>query len=195
MRIPDDFLYYLSAHEDCSEQLLFRARNLSAEDLEVSTDAEVMRIKKMVHSVLTEVHRMEAFVRLRPLGSCVLYGYLKPRHRIGEIICDFFARRNPQTIVVLGNGRESWISFRYGGKIIRKRGAKMTETLEQLKSFFNCSEEGLDVKGIWQAYYDSQYRPCHRNTKSFHQRMPRRDQEAAGLRMVQTKGEVTLDDF
>ncbi|HOV52156.1 MAG TPA: DUF4130 domain-containing protein [Methanothrix sp.] len=195
MRIPDDFLHYLSAHEDCSEQLLFRARNLSAEDLEVSTDAEVMRIKKMVHSVLTEVHRMEAFVRLRPLGPCVLYGYLKPRHRIGEIICDFFARRNPQTIVVLGNGHESWISFNYGGKTLRKRGAKMAETLEELKSFFNCSEEGRDVKDIWQAYYDSQYRPCHKSTKSYHTRMPRRDQKAAGLRMVQNKSIVTLDDF
>jgi len=195
MRIPDDFLHYLSAHEDCSEQLLFRARNLSAEDLEVSTDAEVMRIKKMVHSVLTEVHRMEAFVRLRPLGPCVLYGYLKPRHRIGEIICDFFARRNPQTIVVLGNGHESWISFNYAGEILRKRGAKMAETLEQFKSSFNCSEEGRDVKDIWQAYYDSQYSPCHKSAKSSHKRMPRRDQKAAGLRMVQNKSIVTLDDF
>lgn len=195
MRIPDDFLYYLSAHEDCSERLLLRAKDLSAEDLEVSTDAEIMHIRKMVHAVLTEVHRMEAFVRLRPLGSHVLYGYLKPRHKIGDIICDFFARRNPQTIVVLGNGHESWISLHHGGKILRKRGTKMTETLEQLKSFFNCSEEDRDVKGIWQAYYDSQYRPCHKSAKSFHQRMPRRDQKAAGLRMVQNNSVVTLDDF
>ena len=43
---------------------------------------------------------------------------------------------------------------------------------------------------LWQVYYDSQYCPERKNLAAFHSRMPRRDQEAAGLRLVQNKKEV-----
>ena len=115
MKIPEDFIYYLSLHEDCNERLLARAEDLTAGDVEVSQHLEVARIKKMVYAVMGEVHRMKAFVRLSFLGTSVLYGFFKPRHKIGEQICDHFARRNAGIIVVLGNGSESWISlFREG---------------------------------------------------------------------------------
>ena len=115
MKIPEDFIYYLSLHEDCNERLLARAEELTAGDVEVSQHLEVARIKKMVYAVMGEMHRMKAFVRLSFLGTSVLYGFFKPRHKIGEHICDHFARRNAGIIVVLGNGRESWISiFREG---------------------------------------------------------------------------------
>ena len=64
MKIPDNFLYYLSLHEDCNERLLARAEDLTAGDVEVSQHPEVARIKKMVYAVMGEVHRMKAFVRL-----------------------------------------------------------------------------------------------------------------------------------
>ena len=53
----------------------------------------------------------------------------------------------------------------------------------------------LNVDDLWQVYYDSQYCPERKNLAVFHSRMPRRDQEAAGLRLVQNKKEVTLEDF
>ena len=68
MKIPDNFLYYLSLHEDCNERLLARAKNLRAEEVEVSLHPEVVRIKKMVYAVLGEAHRMKAFVRLSAPG-------------------------------------------------------------------------------------------------------------------------------
>jgi len=195
LRVPENFLFYLSAHEDCSERLLLWARGFLAEDLEVSHDAEVMRLRKMVSSVQGEVHRMKAFVRLKALGPCVLYGYLKPRHKIGAYVCDHFARRNPKVIIVLGNGSESWISLCSDGKILRDHGGGIAEALEQLRSNLPCFDEGRDVGNIWRIYYDSQYCPKRKNMAAFRCRMPRRDLEAAGLRPVQNKNGVTLDDF
>jgi hypothetical protein len=152
-----------------------------------------------------EVYRMKAFVRLKPLGSNVLYGYLKPRHRIGEHVCDHFAQRTPGIIAVLGNGSESWVSLFREGRIMRDHGRGMNETLERLSSALDCPADGLDVGNpdagdlkvddLWQVYYDSQYCPERKNLAIFRQRMPRRDQDAAGLRLVQNKREVTLDDF
>ena len=195
MKIPDNFLYYLSLHEDCNERLLARAEDLTAGDVEVSQHLEVARIKRMVYAVMAESHRMKAFVRLSFLGTSVLYGFFKPRHKIGEHICDHFARRNAGIIVVLGNGSESWISIFWEGRIWRDRCQGLSETLERLKSALHCTEDESNVESLWQVYYDSQYCPERKNLAAFRRHMPRRDQEAAGLRLVQNKKNVTLDNF
>ncbi len=205
MRVPEDYHYYLSRHQDCNERLLARAGSFTPKDLEISTDPEALRLRKMVSAVMGEVHRMLAFVRLKPLGSQVLYGYLKPRHRIGGHVCDHFARRTPGIIAVLGNGSKSWISLCREGRIMRDHGRGIAETLERLSSALGLPENGpdagnpdmgdLNVDDLWQVYYDSQYCPEKKNLAAFRQRMPRRDQNAAGLRLVQNKKEVTLEDF
>ena len=195
MKIPENFHYYLSLHEDCNERLLARAEHLRAEEVEVSLRPEVARIKKMVYAVLGEAHRMKAFVRLSSQGNCVLYGFFKPRHKIGEHICDHFAHRNAGIIIVLGNGRESWISLFREGRIWREHGQGLSESLEALKSALHCTEEESNVEALWQVYYDSQYCPERKNLAAFRRHMPRRDQEAAGLRLVQNKKNATLEDF
>lgn len=195
MKIPEDFIYYLSLHEDCNERLLARAEGLTAGDVEVSQHLEVARIKKMVYAVMGEVHRMKAFVRLSSLGTSVLYGFFKPRRKIGEHICDHFARRNAGIIVVLGNGRESWISIFREGRVRWDHGQELSKSLERLKSALHCGEDGYNVEDLWQVYYDSQYCPERKNLAAFRRHMPRRDQEAAGLRLVQNKKNATLEDF
>ncbi len=211
LRVPDSFCYYLSMHEYCTERLLARAKELQPMEVEISTEMEAVRIKRMVYAVMAESHRMKAFVRLAPLGSAVLYGFMKPRHRIGEHICDSFARRNEKTIIVLGNGSESWIALYRDGRIWRDRGGGMAETLEKLKAMMQCCQEGpgeekaaacdcncmghSGVEDLWQIYYDSQYCSERKNLAAFKRNMPRRDQEAAGLRLVQNRRNATLDDF
>jgi hypothetical protein len=155
LKIPKNFLYYLSLHEDCNERLLVRAGHLTAEEVEVSLYQEDDRIKKMVYGVLGEAHRMKAFVRLSFLDTSVLYGFFKPRHKIGDHICDHFARRNAGIVVVLGNGRASWISLYREGSIWREHGQGLSETLDGLRSALHCSEDGPNVEGLWQTYYDS----------------------------------------
>jgi hypothetical protein len=114
--------------------------------------------------------------------------------------CDHFASRNAGIIVVLGNGSDSWISLCREGRIWRNHSGGMAETLLKLKDSLHGSEgetdlRNLDVEGFWQVYYDSQYCPERRNPAAFRRQMPRRDQEAAGLRLVQNKKNVTLDNF
>ena len=89
MHVPKKFLHYLEMHKDRNTSIMNKARSLSYEELDVSTDMENIRIKKMVNSVLAEIHLMRGFVRLKPMGERVLYGFLKPQHDIGEIVCYF----------------------------------------------------------------------------------------------------------
>ncbi len=227
MRVPDDYCRYLPMHEKSSVRLLARAERFTARELELSADPEAVRLKKMVYAVMGEVHRMKAFIRLKPLGDRVLCGYMKPRHRIGEHISEHFARRNPGVVVVLGNGSESWTAFFRQGRMMRDHGSGLNETLDRLRVAMKITEKekradtkdpdtedadiqdadagdsdqegpdatGPDVDDIWQTYYDSQYCPQRKNLQAFRQRMPARDQQSAGLRLVQKKKEMTLQDF
>ena len=203
MRAGRNFLFYLHFHRNCSERLLVRAGQVEPADLETSIEREHIRMRKMADEVMGEVHRMKAFVRLNPLGPFILYGFLKPRHRIGEYVCEHFARRNAGIIVVLGNGRESWICLCRGGGIWRERGNGLAESLVGLKSALQRDNgpqneigwNDLDVDRLWQTYYDSQNCPERENLTAFQRHMPRRDQEAAGLRLVNKKKEASLEDF
>ncbi len=200
MRTPKNFLFYLSAHEGCTKRLLVRAKDLTADDIEISADTDIVRIRKMVNSVRMEIHRMKGFVRLNPLGEQVLYGYLRPRHRIGDHIAEHLARRNPGTIVVLGNPNESWVSLFIDGKIINRHEGEISRTLEEIKSAANCpslSREASEksIEEVWEAYYASQHCPERRNISAFHRRMPRKALDSAGLRLEKNKNGTTLDDF
>ena len=160
-------------------------------------------MRKMADEVMGEAHRMKAFVRLSSSGPFVLYGFLKPRHRIGEHICEHFARRNTGIIVVLGNGRESWICLCRDGRIWQKHGRGLEESLKRFKSVMHIDndrqneigQDDLDVDRLWGIFYDSQFCPERENLAEFHRHMPRRDQEAAGLRLVNKRKEVSLEDF
>jgi len=199
LRVPDNFLYYLSMHRQSGQRLMALAKALGPEEIDAGLQPKKARIRKMVFEVMGEVHRMKAFVRLEPLGGQVLYGFLQPRHRIGEHICDHFARRNEGIIVVLGSGNESWVALCLEGKVYRDRGQGLYETVERLKRLLPDSEDGEgmegDVEGLWQVYYDSQYCQQRKSIEAFKRNMPRRDLESAGLRLVQGRREMTLDDF
>ncbi len=197
LNVPENFLFCLSAHESCTEKLLAEAKGLTAEDLEISPDPKIARMRKMVYSVRMEIHRMKGFIRLRPLGAYVLYGYLKPRHKIGGYVAESFARRSPGVIVVLGHSSESWIAILLDDKIISQHGGSLARSLEEIKSALNRSDDPNreDVAAIWETYYASQYCPKRRNIAAFHRRMPKEALASAGLKLERNKNGATLDDF
>jgi hypothetical protein len=195
LRVPENLLYYLTMHESCSEPQLCRAEKLTAEDVELSLDPEDVCIRKMIRSVLAEIYRMRAFVRLKPLDSQVLYGYMKPRHKTGGDICRFFAQRSPFTIIVLGNSLESWISLCAGGRVLQGNSGSLEQTLEEISGVLGGVKKDRDPEEVWKVYYSSQYSPERRNIKAFHRRMPRDSLDRAGLKLEQNVNGLTLSDF
>jgi hypothetical protein len=182
-------------HESCTEPQLCRAKKLTTEDVELSLDPQAVGIRKMVRSVLAEIYRMRAFVRLKPLDDRVLYGYLKPRHKTGGDICRFFARRSPFTVIVLGDSLESWISLCAGGRILQGNSGSLERTLEEISSVSGRVEKDRDLEEVWKVYYSSQYSPERRHIKAFHRRMPRSALDRAGLELEQNVNGLTLSDF
>jgi len=171
------------------------AEDLTPLELEVSCDPEMMLLRQMVHSVTCETHKMKAFVRLKPLDSYALYGYLKPKHKIGEYVCDHFARRNPGTLIMLGNSSKSWISLYSGGKIKHDQSDALPQILERLRSEVEGRDESGSAENIWKAYYASQYSSERRNMALFQNRMPKKYLKSAGVGLERNQCDASLDDF
>jgi hypothetical protein len=199
LRIPRNFIFYLSAHERCTEKLLFRAKMRTAEELDVSSDPDAIRIRRMVGSVQREINRMKGLIRLKSLGPHILYGYLKPRHRIGGYVCDLLAKRSDDTIIILGNIQESWVSLCRNGRIMRCSGKGLSRTLDDISSELSIHKDEVgaceNLEDIWKVYYKSQYCPERRNISAFHRRIPKKVLYSAGLEAERNKNGVTLESF
>ncbi len=192
--VPNEFLQYLKLHKDCSPSLMNKASGLCSQQLDVSTDLEHIRIRKMVNSVLTEIHLMRAFVRLSPIGEKVLYGYIKPKHDIVPRVGYFLSRRFPNTIIILGNNTRSWISINNNGKTTRSKGGPLSETVERVKDQMADNKEA-DTEDLWKTYYWSQYIDDRRNVKYHKKNMPKKHMDATGIKVARNQNKITLDDF
>ena len=194
MTFQTNYIEILKLHDKCNKTLLNEVNSLSSRDIEFTTDPFRIRIRKMVNSVLAETHMMKAFVRLKPHGEKVLYGYMRPQHDIWKMTATFFAKRFPGTIVVLGNNKMSWVSFYDGEEVRHSNGPSLTLTLEAFKAPQNgVANSSVDM--LWNTYYWSQYRPEAKNTPYFKHNMPDRYVSEAGIRADTDSGGTTLDDF
>lgn len=197
MRTPDDFMEHLAAHKNIDDRLIDRAKKLTPPEIETSTDPKIVRIRRMVYSVQGEIHRMRGFVRLAPRGRKVLYGRMSPDHDIGFEVADFFAKRFPGTIIVLGDETRSWTSLWIEVGFIRSRGQGMTRTLEELSRLMDVGsdEEDADVSDIWEIYYKSQDQPRKDGKRPFGGRISKRSIKSAGMETERGRGNKGLGDF
>ena len=199
MRTPDDFIELLAAHKNCDDRLIERARKLSPLEMETSTDPKIIRIRKMIYSVQGEIHRMRGFVRLEPRGRKVLYGRMSPDHDIGFEVADFFAKRFPGTIIVLGDETRSWSSLRTEGGFLRTRGDGVTKSLEELGSLMNIETDEddaeADVSDLWEIYYKSQDQPREDGRRPFGGRISKKALMSAGMETERGRGNKRLGEF
>ena len=56
-------------------------------------------------------------------------------------------------------------------------------------------DNGLEIDRIWEVYYSCQFCQDRKNPKVFAMRMPKKALASADLRVEETAGITTLDDF
>lgn len=142
-----ELLRRLAAHRDSNDRLMARARTLSPQEVESSTDLQVLRIRRMALAVRGEIHRMRGFVRLQALGDRVLWGRISPHHEIGFEVADFFARRFPGKMIVLGDGRRSWSSLYSDGALLHEVGGGLSSTLAEISRIMDLRFERGEGEG------------------------------------------------
>jgi hypothetical protein len=206
MRTPEDFVELLAAHIDSDDRLIEYAKSLTPLEVETSTDPKVLRIRRMIYAVQGEIHRMRGFVRLEPFGRRVLWGRMSPDHEVGFEVADFFAKRFPGTIIVLGDEKKSWSSLRTESGFLHSRGDGVASALEELGRLMGVEvgegeeedeedEAVADVTDLWEVYYRSQDEPRKDGRWPFGGRISRRSLKSAGMETERGRGNKRLGDF
>jgi probable DNA metabolism protein len=197
MKTPENFMEYLAAHRDCNEEILDYARMLTNEDIETGTEPKTAKIRKMVSSVRTEIHRMRGFIRLVPLADNISYGFMEPDHDIGKWVATSLAHRFPNTEIILGNTEHTWRAQYTQDGITHTEGPGIMETIEERKKEqgLTAAEPRTDTQKLWMTYYLSQNCQDRRNLKLFQKNMPEKHMESAGLVMEKSVAYLPLESF
>jgi len=186
---------YLSCHCECNGHIYNYAKKLKTSDIENARDQRTSKIRSMVSAVRLEIHKMRGYVRLAPLGDSILYGYLRPKHKVGGTVSKIMAHRYPSTIVVLGNSNRSWISLYTPEGLSFMESGSLESVMERLKQLTNINDEKASMQKLWENYYRSQYRPERRNLKYFHNNMTLTSMRSARTVCESNKCGTTLDEF
>lgn len=182
-------------NKNVSPILIEKSTKVSWYELNISADPDIVKIRRKVGEVRSEIHRMRGFVRFNSINDKILFGYIKPEHEIGGLIADIFAKRFQKNIIILGNDHKVWVSY-YSEKSYKKyeNSKSLKETLEEIKTLIGSNQE-LDISRIWQVYYDSQYIQERENHKLFYKNMPKKYLKSAGNNIELRLNTKTLDEY
>lgn len=186
---------YLQMSNDVSQILIEKSKNLSWHELNTSADREIVKIRRKVGEIRSEIHRMRGFVRFNSINGNILFGYMKPKNNIGRLITDIFAKRFQENIIILGNEKKVWISY-YCKNIHHRHeeSRNLSEVINEVKSLVGNNQE-IDTKRIWEVYYNSQYIKERENHKLFYKNMPKKHLKSAGNDFELRLNSSTLDEY
>ncbi len=191
MKVSD----YLLMNKNVSPILLEISKGISWYELNISADPEIVKIRKKVREVKSEIHRMRGFVRFNSIGNKILFGYMRPENKIGRLVTDIFAKRFQKNIVILGNKNKVWASYYSDKEYKRYEDSKnLNELLDEVRSLVKSDKE-IDIEEIWQVYYDSQYIKERENHKLFYKNMPKKYLKSTGNGIEGRLNTKTLDEY
>ncbi|MFP4001933.1 MAG: DUF4130 domain-containing protein [Thermoplasmata archaeon] len=164
-------LELLKANEKTERKDVHLAQKIDNEHLETAKKIDIIRIRKLIRETGREIHMMKGFVRFKQLCGKVKCGYMKPKHKVGFMVADWFAKRFPGDVIVLGNEERSWVSIYTERGISREESEGIENTLDELEEHLDMEEE-VDLTDIWKQYYESQYSEERKNKELFKKNMP-----------------------
>ncbi|MCC7573077.1 MAG: DUF4130 domain-containing protein [Candidatus Methanofastidiosum sp.] len=188
-------LDYLLLSKDAPQTLIEKSKKLSWHELNISADSGIVKIRRKIGEVRSEIHRARGFVRFNSINDKVLFGYIKPEHNIGRLVADIFARRFQKNIIILGNEHKVWVSYYSNMSYLRYETSKsLNEIIEEVKFLVNSDAE-MNIEKIWEVYYKSQFVKERENHKLFYKNMPKKHLKSAGNNIELRLNTKTLDEY
>ena len=184
----------LEANERTERKDIHLANQIDNEKLETAKTDDIIRIRKLIRDTGREIHKMKGFVRFKQLGDKVKCGYMKPKHEVGFMVANWFAKRFPGDVIVLGNENESWVSIYTEGGISHEKSESLEETLEELNDHFDMDEE-IDLTELWDRYYRSQYSKLRKNKELFKKNMPKKYRKRVKNKVERNFDLQRLDEY
>ncbi len=170
-RVPKAFLDLartVACHRDPGRwQLLYRTLWRISHDepflLRISTDDDVLQLRRMEKAVTRDVHKMKAFVRFRKVtddtGGEAFVAWHRPDHQIMRLAAPFFSRRfrGMRWTILTPHESATWdgTHLQYGD------GVPASE-----------APEGDELEQLWKTYYGSIFNPARLKVRAMKREMP-----------------------
>lgn len=134
--------------------------------IEISSDPEIAKARRMEKGVRREIHKMHAFVRFRKIGEDAegrerFVAWFEPDHFIVEAGTPFFVKRfaNMDWSIFTPKGCAHWI-----GSVLKFSPGCAADPCE----------DPDQMKDIWRVYYRSIFNPARLKLKMMQTEMPKR---------------------
>lgn len=133
--------------------------------------------QKLHRSVSVELHRAKMFTRLCVSKKKILYTSLSFVHDIGDWICEYFVERFPDCVILISDGRYTFVGKMFDDSIsITRESAPLEEIKFSLEQNLD-SEFGFSTsfnKKVWEDFYQGQYIESRKNLRYFSQSIPKK---------------------
>ncbi|MBS3816221.1 MAG: DUF4130 domain-containing protein [Candidatus Thermoplasmatota archaeon] len=187
-------LELLKANENTERGDLRLAEKIDDDALQTARKDKIIRIRELIRETGREIHKMKGFVRFKLLGEKVKCGYMKPEHEVGFMVLDWFAKRFPGKVIVLGNKEQSWVSIYTEEGVSHEKSGSLESTLDELGEELDM-EKKKDLTEVWERYYESQYSERRKNEELFKKNMPEKYMKRAGNKAERKFELQKLDKF
>ena len=193
-RSAREYLQAACLHKETTEDFTLKAKKLyqfSPHEITTGCTTFGMLIKKRANAVLKEIHRLSAYIRLKPYPEMLLVGKCQPEHRTGQSIAISLAKRFGNFIILvitpIGNytatKRKDIFNipeFKYQNERVLIqciRDFAKTNLNERIPEKFLLEDGDF----LWEKYYETQFLEQRLNPRLFHKFIPKKVMKKAHM--------------
>lgn len=182
----DELINNLPRHQKFSPNLIQGIKKIPEVIFRNNGTPFAKRVNRMMKEIKTEAYRAKQFTRTEINNRGVLYGIVLLRHRVMDIVLNYFHKRWPNCIICLYN------EYTYKTAIINEKG-KIDEFESSLEDVvINISKNRSIIpyfndiqftgKEIFETLYKSQYISERENSSFFKKMIPNKCYDLPGMR-------------
>jgi hypothetical protein len=170
----EELIKNLPRHFECSPILIEQVKEIPEVVLRNSGTLFAKKVKSMMKEIYTEAYRARQFTRTKINNRGVLYGVVLLKHRVIDLVLEYFHKRFPQCIICLFNEHTKKTSTIDEKGIIRVFDSSLKDNVEDISKNRSIIPYFDDIKfsgeEIFETLYNSQF-ISERENKSFFKKM------------------------
>ena len=182
----DELICNLPRHKDFSPILIKQIKRTPAVILRNSGNSVAKKINKMMREVFTEVYRAKQFTRTEINNRGVLYGIVKLKHLVIDMVLKYFHERWPNCIICLYNESNQETSIINEKGVIQIEKSSLKKVVERVSedrpkiSYFNDIQ--FSGKKIFETLYKTQFISERENKLYFKKMIPNHCYKLPGMK-------------
>ncbi len=182
----EELIHNLPRHCKFSPVLIKHIKKIPEVILRNSGTPLAKKINCMMREVSTESYRAKQFTRTQINNRGVLFGVVLLKHRVIDLVLEYFHERWPQCIICLYNEHTHKTAIIDEKGIIREFNSPLKKVVEEVSKnrSFNPYFEDIQFSGekIFETLYSSQFISERENKSYFKRMVPDKCFELPGMR-------------